>query len=176
MKALTLIANEKRNGFSTKSDFTRAKLAEWLKKYKHFSVVPKVTDSVKGRRYLEGATVPAYCEWQYGIPAAERGRGEARRDLFKRDFHYDIVKNRKGEPTRIPLSTVGFVNDVSTRYTEWAEQNGAPIPNPALFKLWRDQYSMDLRFEDFYDWLDFLGIDESTMPSKETLSKLDDDY
>ena len=172
MKPIILTTNEKRNGFSTKSDFIRARLAEWMKKYQYFELKPRVKDSVNGRRYLEGAVIPAYCEWQYGIPAAELGRGEQRRYLFKRDFHFEIVKNRDGEPTKIPLSTVGLVNDVTTRYTDWAEQNGAPIPNPELFKMWRDQYSMDQRFDGFYDWLHFLGIDESSMPSRETLAKL----
>lgn len=151
------------------------KLSEWMKKYNLFKVEPVVKDNWKKRKYLEGGVVRAYCEWQYGIPARERGRDEQRRQLFKRDFHFDIVKNREGEPIRIPLSTVGEVSNILDRYSEWAAENGAPIPNESLFKLWRDQYGTDIRFETFYDWLDFLGIQCDTMPSDAILAKLKED-
>ena len=175
MKPLYVKRNDKGNGFSTQSDFTKMKLAEWMKKYNLFQIVPVVKDSWKNRKYLEGAIVPAYCEWQYEISARESGKSEQRRVLFKRDFHFDIVKNRKGDPIRIPLSTVGEVSDICNRYTEWAQENGAPVPNADLFKLYRDQYGTDIRFECYHDWLDFLGIECDTMPSKEILAKLEED-
>ena len=175
MKPVFVTRNEKGTGFGTSSDFTRAKLSEWMKKYNLYKIVPVIKDSWKNRKYLEGGIVPAYVEWQYGIPARERGKGEARRMLFKRDFHYDIVKNRNGDPVRIPLSTVGEVNNVTTLYTDWAAENGAPIPNPKLFKLYRDEYGTDIRFECFHDWLDFLDIPQDSMPSDAVLAKLHDD-
>lgn len=174
MKPIYLQPNEARNGFSTKSDYTRSLLADYLKKYRTFEVRPVNPDSKKGRRFLEAAVIPAYCEWQYGIPARESDRDEQRRMLFKRDFHFDIVKNREGEPVRIPLSTVGHVTDINNAYTSWAQENGAPVPNADLFKLYRDKWKTDIRFENYFEWLEFLGITCDTMPSKQTLSKLDE--
>lgn len=173
MKPLHLQPNEAKTGLVTNNEYTKALLSEWLKKYKNFKLTPVIKDSKNGRRYLEGAIIPAYCHWQYDIDPRQKGMGEARRALFKRDFHYDVVKNRKGLPARIPRSTLGEVKRVTEKYTEWAEQNGAPIPNPDLFKIYRDQYSMDARWDCFHDWLAELGIESDAMPSAEVFKQLE---
>lgn len=172
MQAVHLQPNDQRTGFKTNSEFTKARLGEWMKQYSNFEIKPIVKDSKNGRRYLEGAIVVDYVAWQYGIDPREQGMGDVRRTLFKRDFHYSLVKDRDENPVRVPLSTLGKVNEVTQKYTEWAEQNGAPIPNPDLYKMWRDQYSMDVRWDCFHDWLDFLELESDAMPSAETFIKL----
>ena len=172
MRSIFLQPNESRIGLETNSEYAKAHLAEWLKKFKRFELKPVVSDSKKGRRYLEGAIVVAYCSWQYGVDPREKGLGDMRRALFKRDFHYSIIKDRDENPVRIPLSTIGKVNQVTEKYTTWATENGAPVPNPELFKLYRDKYSMDVRWDCFHDWLAELELECDAMPSAEVFKKL----
>lgn len=173
MNPITAIPNAQKNGFHFPSEYNRALLLEWFKKYKRFKIIPDFEDTIPGRRYLEGAIIPAYCEWQYGINAREKGKDEQRRFLFKRDFNYEIVENRDGNPVRAVLSSKGLASKINDTYTKWASENGAPIPNPKLFKLWRDKWKNDLRFPSFFEFLDFLELECDAMPSSETLAKLE---
>lgn len=132
------------------------------------------TETRASRGYLEGAVVPAYCHWQYNIDPRAKGKDEARRYLFKKDFNYEIVERRDGQPQRIPLSTKGIVKQVLDRFTRYAEENGCPIPNSELYKEYKHKYSMDSRFPTYQHFLDFLGLEVDAMPSKETLAVLDD--
>lgn len=167
--------NKEKNGITITSEYQKARFMDWLKKYNAFKIEPVVEESSLRRRYLEGAVIPAYCRWQYGIDPREPGQGNKRRDLFMKDFNFEIVTNRDGEPAKVALSSRGLANDLLNDYTQYAEQNGAPIPNPELYKNWRDNWSMDIRFKDFYEWLNFLGLEEDAMPSAETLEKLRED-
>lgn len=173
MKPLYLQVNDTRTAFKANSDYTKARLADLLKEYDLFEVKPVQPDTKNGRRYLEGAIIPSYCRYQYGIDPREQGKDEIRRYLFKRDFNYEIVEARTGEPVRVPLSSSGKVRDLIEAYTAWALENGAPVPNPELYKLYKDKYSTDFRWACFHDWLDFLGLAEDAMPSRETLAQLD---
>ena len=174
MTHLIAKANQQKNGLVFASDYSRGLFLSWLKKYGAVEIQPVVKESKNSRGYLEGAVVPAYCQWQYGIDARARGKGEQRRFLFKRDFNYEVVKNRDGEPVRTPVSSLGLAVTLSDTYTRWADQNGAPIPNSELYKLWRDKWSMDFRFPTFFEFLEFLGLECDAMPSDQTLSKLNE--
>lgn len=169
---ITALTNKDRTGFFIPSEYNKQTLKQWLKEYDAFEITPKEKESKSGRGYLEGAVVQAYCHWQYDIDPRAKGMSEARRFLFKRDFNYEIQKNRKGDPVRTPVSSKGKVKEITDIYTQWAEQNGAPIPNPALYKLWRDKWSMDARFPEFHDFLVFLNLECDAMPSSQTLEKL----
>ncbi len=162
--------------FTFGSDYARRSFLDFVTKNPNqwFTLSPAKRESKKQRGYLEGGVIPAYCEWQYGISARDRTpeTSTTRRFLFKRDFNGEVIKDRHGDPTRIPTSTKGVLNDVTTRYTEWAQQNGAPVPNADLFRMWRDEYSTEFRFATFFDFLDFLGVECDSMPSSATLKKL----
>lgn len=172
MKKIVATPNETKTGFSIPSEYSKSMLKEWLKKYTRFEIVPIITETHKGRRYLEGAVIPSYCFFQYGIDPRDPQCDETRRYLFKRDFHYEIVTNRKGEPVRAPKSSKGQAMEILTLWTEWATENGCPVPSPDLYKLWRDKWAFDLRFPTYFDFLSFLKLEVDAMPSSETLSML----
>lgn len=172
MEKLIAYPNKDKNNIAFKTQYARNVFNSFLKKYKKFEIIPVVEESVRSRRYLEGAIIPAYCEWQYQINAKDTGKDEQRRFLFKRDFNYEIVKTRTGNPVKSPISSKGLASSLSRKYTEWAEENGAPIPNPKLYKLWRDKYSLDDRFPTFFDFLDFLEIECDANPTPRQLEKL----
>lgn len=138
-----------------------------------FELVPRVRGSKKQRGYLEGAVVPAYGLWQYDLDPRQPKNAEKARDLFKYDFNYIVVAGRDKKPRRVPQSLKGKHAEVLDRYTEWAQENGAPVPNEQLYKKWRDEYSMDTRYDNYYDWLAALGLECDAMPSAETFNKLD---
>ncbi len=172
MKPIKVTTNEARTGFHIESDFTRARLHEWMKEYKWFEITPIVAESKNKRRYLEGAVIPEYCKFQYGIDPRDKSKREACRLLFKQDFHNEILMDRNGNPVKVPKSSLGKAGLLLDTFTAWADQNGCKVPSCSLYVMWRDQWSMDFRFEDFQDFLDFLEIDCDAMPSNETLNKL----
>ena len=161
--------NDTKNGFRIPNEYNRARFLDWLKKYKSFKITPVVEESRVSRGYLNGAVVPSYCHWQYGIDPRELGKSDQRAYLFRRDFNGEVVTNRAGEPERIPTSLLGKTREVLDSYTRWAEENGAPIPNPDLYKKWRDEFSMNPRWAHYWDWLEALGVGDDAMPSAETI-------
>jgi hypothetical protein len=172
MKHLILKPNATRTGFASSSDYARSMLVQWMKEYDAFEIRPVIPENTKKRRYLEGAVIPEYCKWQYAIDPRDPGLGEARRMLFKCDFHYEIVENRKGEPERVPASSQGQASAILDKWTQWAMENGCPVPNAELYKKWRDEWSHDPRFPSFHDFLYFLELEVDAMPSNETFEKL----
>lgn len=115
----------------------------------------------------------AYGKWQYDLDPREPKNAQTARNLFKQDFWFTVVKDRDGKPKKTVKSLKNNHRAALDAYMEFAPENGMPIPNEKLYKTWKDQYSMDTRFSNYYDWLDFLGLEEDSMPSKEALAKLD---
>lgn len=169
---ITAIPNKEKNGFSVPSPYNKKVLKDWLKQYPTFSIQPIVKEPPNKRRYLEGAIIPAYAHWQYGIDPRDPGLAEQRRYLFKRDFNFEVIKDRYGNPVRTVLSTKGKTKEIIETYVSWAMENGAPVPNPELFKTYRDMWASDLRFPTFHDWLEHLTIECDAMLSSETIDRL----
>lgn len=173
MRKIIATPNEAKTAFAIPSEYSKALLLDWFKKYNRFEIIPIITESTKGRGYLEGAVIPQYCKWQYDVNPKDPQKDETRRFLFKRDFHYEVVTDRSGKPVRAPRSSKGMANEILNTWTEWASENGCPIPNPELYKLWRDEWSMNPRFPYYFEFLEVLGVEVDAMPSKETLSVLE---
>lgn len=130
------------------------------------------TESKASRGFLEGAVMTAYASWQYGIDIRDPKTHSQCRSAFKRDFCFDIVPNRDGEPVRIEASTRLRAKALLEVYTRYAEENGAPIPNPELYKVWREEWSMDSRYPTYFHFLDFLGLQVDSMPTDQTIARL----
>jgi hypothetical protein len=125
------------------------------------------------RGFLEGAVMPIYCEYKYNIPRSEKKKSNTRRYLFMKDFNFEVVTDKKGDPVKIPKETSrGEAKDILDRFTEYAVREMCPIPNVELYNVWKKKYKMDYRFENYYAWLDFLGIEVDSMPSDEVFKKL----
>lgn len=168
---MIISTNKDKSGFEIQSDYNKSLLKDWFKKYAHFDLIPRVEESKDARSFLEGAVIPSYCKWQYGIMPNDKNRSEQRRFLFKRDFNYEILVNRKGEPVKSPKSSKALASKILKEFTRYAEENGCPIPNPALYKLYRDKWSSDPRFSCFDEFLKFLDLEVDGMPSTEYLEQ-----
>lgn len=156
------------------SDYIRDGWLDYMKEHngQMVHIVPIVEDSQNARSYLEGAVIPEYCEYQYNIPKRELGKAETRRFLFKRDFCFEMHKDRNGEPVKAPKSSKGVVKEILDVWTRWADTNGCPVPNPELYKLWKSKW---IHKYEWYEFLDKLGIDCDGFPTNETLAKLEED-
>lgn len=155
------------------SEYNRMVVKDMVRnqKVRFFELTPRVRGSKNQRGYLEGAVIPVYCSWQYGFDPRDSTKAVNIRDLFKADFHYTIIKRRDGTPEKVLQSFKNCQADVLDKYTIWADNNGAPVPNEVIYKLWRDTYSMDTRWAHYWDWLDFLGLEHDSMPSAETINQ-----
>jgi hypothetical protein len=155
------------------SEYNRLRVKDMVAKgTKLFELTPRIRGSKEQRGYLEGAVIPSYAKWQYSLNPRNPKTAKVARNLFKQDFWYTVIKNRHGNPKKTLKSLLGSHAEALNIYTEWASENGAPIPNESLYKRWRDEWSSDFQWQNYYDWLDFLGISEDSMPTEETFKKL----
>lgn len=155
------------------SEYNKAKIKELIKDgVKLFELTPRIRASRKQQGYLEGAVIPAWGHYQYGLDPRKPENAQLARNLFKQDFHYTVIKNRDGNPKKTMKSLKGCHREVLDKYTEWAQENGGVIPNESLYKKYRDEYSMDIRYSNYYDWLNALGLEVDSMPSAETFNNL----
>ncbi len=173
-KPIIATPNKERTGFHFPSEYNRRVFLDWLKKYDSFKIEPRARNTRKRRAFLEAAVIPCWGQFNYNLDPRKPENAETARTLFKQDFHYEVVKDRKGQPKRVAKSLADSHADVLEIYTRYAEENGAPIPNPDLYNLWRDQYSSDFRWDNYYDWLTFLELEVDSMPTRECFKKLEE--
>jgi hypothetical protein len=160
-------------GLSIPSEYNRAKVKQLVKEgVTLFELTPRIRASKKQTGYLEGAVIFAWAKYQYGLDPKNPETHEKARNLFKQDFWFEVIKDRNGNPKKTLKSLSGSHGEALNVYTELATENGYPIPNEKLYLKWRDEYSMETRWSNYYDWLDFLGLEEDSMPSDETFNKL----
>lgn len=161
------------NGLTIPSEYNKARVKQMVKDGTTlFELVPRIRASRKQTGYLEGAVIPVWGKYQYGLDPRDPSNHERARNLFKQDFWFEIVKDRNGNPKKTTKSLKGHHRDALEAYMELAPENGFPIPNEKLYLKWRDEWSMDFRFANYYDWLHFLGLEEDSMPSEEMFNKL----
>jgi hypothetical protein len=162
------------NGLTIPSEYNRAKVKQMIKDGTTlFELTPRIRASKKQTGYLEGAVIFAWAKFQYDLDPRNPHNHEKARNLFKQDFWFEIIKDRNGNPKKTLKSLAGSHAEALNTYTEQATENGFPIPNEKLYLKWRDEWSMEPRFSSYYDWLNFLGLDEDSMPSAETFKKLE---
>lgn len=171
MSKILLQATDK--GLTIPSEYNRIRIKQMVQDgITLFELTPRVRGSRQQQKYLEGAVIPAWAKWQYNLDPRKPENVQKARDLFKYHFWYMVIKDKDGTPHRLPKSLKNGHKQALDEYTSWAQENGAPIPNESLYKKWRDEYSMDIRWSNYYDWLHFLGLEEDSMPSNETFNKL----
>ena len=161
------------NGLTIPSEYNKAKVKQLVKDgVTLFELTPRVRASKKQTGYLEGAVIYAWAKYQYGLDPRNPETHEKARNLFKQDFWFDVIKDRNGNPKKTLRSLRGHHRDALEAYMDIAPENGYPIPNEKLYLKWRDEFSMDTRWSNYYDFLDFLGLEEDSMPSEEAFNKL----
>lgn len=161
------------NGLTIPSEYNRAKVKQMVKDgTQWFELIPRIRASKKQTGYLEGAVIPVWGKYQYGLDPRNPKNHETARNLFKQDFWFEVIKDRTGNPKKTLKSLTNNQGEALNTYTELATENGYPVPNEKLYLKWRDEYSMEQKWSCYYDWLDFLGIEEDSMPSAETFNKL----
>lgn len=164
------------NGLKIPSEYNRARVKQMVKDGTTlFELTPRIRASRKQTGYLEGAVIFAWAKYQYGLDPRKPENHEKARNLFKQDFWYEVIKDKNGNPKKTVKSLKGSHKEALNNYTDLAEQNGYPIPNEKLYLKWRDEWSMVPQWSDYYNWLDFLGLEEDSMPSAETFKKLNND-
>jgi hypothetical protein len=111
------------------------------------------------RRYFEGAIVPQVCEsWDWCDPT-NRDDLNACRELLKAEFNGRWVPTPSGGKRKVAMSTKTqkVLRPFLNRVVDWMAEQGIPIPNPELYKLW--QKSAPLVTDGSYrDWLERQGM------------------
>lgn len=170
---MKMLIEAKNGALRVPSEYNRIKLKAMIKDgITLFEIKPRIRGSKSQQKYLEGAVIPAYGQWQYGLDPRNPQEAHTARELFKLDFHSEVVKDKYGNPKRVPKSLAGEHRNALDAYTSHAQENGLPVPNEKLYKTWRDEYSMETRWDNYWDFLDNLGLECDAMPTEETIKQL----
>lgn len=168
-----ILVTATKQGLKIESEYNRIRVRQMVKDGTTlFELTPRIRASRKQQGYVEGALVGAWAKYQYGIDPRDPSQRDTARLLFKQDWNNTVIKDKDGKPRRVALSLKGKHKEVLDKYMELAPENGYPIPNSELYLKWRDEFSMMPEWADYWDWLNFLGIEEDAMPSEETFTKL----
>jgi hypothetical protein len=130
-----------------RSQLNEYKFKEFHKKNPNviFELKPRQKISPEARGYFEGALVPAYCDWAEGLNPLDKNDNDAVRELFKREFNGRWITGLDGQKVKVGQSTTlfsrrdfreVFIDKIVTYFME----NQIPIPNPDLYKKWRDEW------------------------------------
>lgn len=153
MTAFTALIRE--NRLDLGSDLQRTRFAQFCKENQGAKVRIELisVESNEMRRYFEGGIIAALCEYHENFDRRNPDDRRTMRELVKEEFLGVLVPGLHGEPVRVARSSKGRkeLRELLERVTEYMQENGIPVPDPALFKKWRDEYSFE--HPDFYDWL-----------------------
>lgn len=135
-----------------------------LQKYhgKRAKLVVEVVESQKKRKFFEGAMVPYFCTL-FNIFDRKNPDDRAKvREMMKQEFGGEIVPSIGGGVTKVCTTSKGKVDEILNNATDWLKENGYAIPDPELFKKWRDVLLRE--DDDYMDWLNKnnLNVDGST--------------
>ena len=148
-------------GLDVGSDYNRARFREWLKKHAGLRVRVELDEPESNdlRRYFEGAVVPEVCQhWEWCDPKSQDDLVSCR-ELLKAEFNGRWLPTPSGSMRKVAMSTKTqkvlrpFVN----RVTDWMAEQGIPIPDPKLYKQWRDSGLM-AGAGSYREWLEDQGM------------------
>ncbi len=159
MKFLVYITSDGRLDF--RSEYNGHRFNDFLKKHgvnTLFELSPKQKVTPEARGYFEGALVPAYCDWAEGLNPLVEDDILAVREMLKREFNGRWVVNLQGRAEKVAKSTKGlsrqeFRESFIQQIVDYFERNQIPVPNPDLYKKWRDQYFHKEPELTFWQWL-----------------------
>lgn len=148
-----------------RSQYNQHRFNEFLKKNPKtiFELNAKQKITPEARGYFEGALIPAYCDWAEGLNPLVEDDLLAVREMLKREFNGRWVVNLKGKPERIAKSTKGLTRQefrevFIEKIVDYFEKNQIPIPNPDMYKRWRDEYFHNEPELTFWQWLRKHGL------------------
>lgn len=131
----------------------------WMRKNigKFGTIEPRDKITKEARGYFEGALVPSYIQWTDKDPN-NRDEQENIRELFKLEFNGMVIDGLDGTPKKVgrstaKLSQLEFREDFVAKIVEYFVENNIPVPNPDLYKKWKDKWSHDDPLSTFWQFL-----------------------
>lgn len=91
MKSLNLKAREDRKGFTTTSDYQKARLNEWLKEFTWFSITPLVRESKQQRGFYHAAVCALYAYFHDKLDHHSHEDIETVHNWLKSEFNGEYV-------------------------------------------------------------------------------------
>lgn len=158
MTFLTYITKDGQLDF--RSQYNEMRFRDFIKKNPNaiYELKPKQKISPEARGYFEGALVPAYCEYQEGLNPLNKDDLDAVRDMFKAEFNPRWIVDLHGKPKKVGRSTKtlsrhDFREVFIQKIVDYFVENQIPVPNPDLYKKWRDEYFHNEPELTFWQWL-----------------------
>jgi hypothetical protein len=141
MKPIKVTTNEKRNGFHIESDFTRARLHEWMKEYRWFEIKPYQRESRKQRGFYHGAICALYAYFHENLDHHNPDDIQKVHEWLKIEFNGEYVvigdKSHKiGKTTQGELN-LGFLERCINNLIENYGLDDAVLETDR-YKNWRD--------------------------------------
>lgn len=116
-------------------------------------LVGEITDEQRG--YFEGALVPAVCDWHEKLDPENPEDVEICREWLKQEFNCRFLEQPGGGFTKVGMSTTRLnsrsMSEFIERIVAWMMEQQIPVPDPELYKKWRD--SAPPAGEEYADFL-----------------------
>ena len=168
----TFLAKIGESGLSFGSGANRARWLDFARKNrdKWVRIEPQEKVSPEARGYFEGAVIPAFCDWHDQLDSDNPADRQAARDWFKAEFNGRVVRGLDGQPVKIPkgstndLGRRGFREEFVEKIVRYFEENQIPVPDPELYKKWRDEFAFDNPLETYREWLVRNGLKADGTP------------
>jgi hypothetical protein len=138
---ITAVPNKDRTGFHIPSEFNKALLSDWLKRYRRFEIVPIVPESRHQRGFYHSAICALYAFFHERLDHRNWQDIQAVHEWLKVEYNGEyLVINEKAH--RVAISTKGKLSDgYLHRCIEGLIENYGLDPRvleTSRYKHWRD--------------------------------------
>lgn len=153
-------------------DYQKASLHDWCKEHEgeYLDVRPKKNITQGQRGYVFGALAPAYCDWSENYDPLNHDHVDEAAELLMAYAFGETVTGIDGKPITLRRSTKNEKMD-SDEYREgkekiihYFEHHSIPVPDPALYERWRDEWSNEFPELNYWEWLNKKNLNADGSP------------
>jgi len=154
------------------SEYQRASLNSWCKEHEGelLDVRPKKNISRGQRGYIYGALAPAYCDYSENYNPLNQDDVDEAAELLLAYAFGETVQGIDGKPITLRRSTSDDKMDSEEyklgkeKIIHYFEEHSIPVPDPALYERWRDEWSHDDPTLNYWQWLESKGLNADGSP------------
>lgn len=125
----------------------------------YLDVRPKKQITQGQRGYIYGALAPAYCEHSENYDPLNLDHVEEVAELLLAYAHGETKTGIDGKPLTLRRSTKSDDMDSEEyrigkeKIVHYFEEHSIPVPDPELYKKWRDEWSLGEPDLNYWQWL-----------------------
>ncbi len=154
------------------SDYQKASMHDYCKDHEgdYLDVRPKKQIKQGQRGYIYGALAPTYCDWSENYDSKNPDHVDEAAELLLAYAFGETLNGIDGKPVTIRRSTKNDDMDSDEykfgkdKIVEYFEHHSIPVPDPALYIRWRDEWSFEDPELTYWQWLEKKNLNPDGSP------------